>query len=246
MQLELFRLFAPPVDTTARPHHVIIGGRLIAYRLHRNRRRLSLRIDDRGLHAGAPRGLSLAEIEVFIHQHGEWVVRKLDELATHHTARHLSIHEGARIPLLGGEARIRLTQGGNRGLWQGDELWLAARPQADLALLARRALQRRALEHFRPRVAETARRIDRPAPALSLSAARTRWGSCSASGGIRLNWRLIHLATELGDYVVAHEVAHLLEMNHGPRFWAIVAELFPDWQAARAALRRQGATLPLI
>lgn len=244
-QLDLFRL-PPPVPGVAASRHLLLAGRIVAYTLRRDRRRLALRIDERGLAVGAPRGLTLAEIEAFIASHADWVTQKLDEYVDRAALRHPPIHDGARLPLLGREARIRVTAGNNRGLWADDELWLAARPTADLALLARRALQRRALEHFRPRLAAMVARLDRPMPALAISSARARWGSCSAQSGIRLNWRLIHLPPELIDYVIAHEAAHLVEMNHGPRFWAVVDSLHPDWRAARGELKRQGAALPLL
>lgn len=248
-QLELFRLplFAPTSDAAAaKTQHIILSGRIVGYELRRDRRRLAMRIDERGLRVGAPRAVSLAEIEAFIRGHGDWVLEKLAEFASRTTPRHLAIHDGARLPVLGQEVRVRVTSGGNRGYWQAEELWLAARPSADLAALARRALQRRALEHFRPRLVDLAVQAGRPVPALALSSARTRWGSCSVRTGIRLNWRLIHLPPQLIDYVIAHEVAHLVEMNHSPRFWAVVAELYPDWQAARGELKQRGAALPLF
>ena len=71
---------------------------------------------------------------------------------------------------------------------------------------------------------------------LGLSSAQTRWGSASASGSIRLNWRLIHFAMPTIDYVVAHELAHLREMNHSPRFWDVVRSVLPDYEAARMTL----------
>ena len=83
-------------------------------------------------------------------------------------------------------------------------------------------------------------------PPLALTSAGTRWGSCSRDSGIRINWRLIHLPAELGDYVVAHEAAHLVEMNHSPHFWQGVAHLCPDWQEAREILKRLGPDLPLF
>ena len=83
-------------------------------------------------------------------------------------------------------------------------------------------------------------------PAVGLSNARTRWGSCSSLSGIRLHWRLIHLPLPLIDYVVAHEVAHLVEMNHSPRFWSVVESLYPGHVAARKALRQAAAALPSI
>lgn len=245
-QLELFRL--PPFfgESTTRPQHLILSGRIVSYALRRDCRRLSLRIDERGLRVGAPRLVPLAAIEAFINSHGDWVLQKLDEHAGCTTPRHLPIHDGARLPVLGEEFNIRITGGANRGFWQDKELWLAVRPGADLSALARRALQRRALEHFRPRLTETVARIGRPLPPIALSSARTRWGSCSAKSGIRLNWRLIHLAPILVDYVIAHEAAHLVEMNHSPSFWALVESLYPDWRMARSELRRQGANLPLL
>ena len=81
-------------------------------------------------------------------------------------------------------------------------------------------------------------------PPLTLSAARTRWGSCSLKTGIRLNWRLIHFPPHVIDYVVAHELAHLREMNHSPSFWAVVGQLFPTYKAARADLKKLATTCP--
>lgn len=250
-QLGLFRLSPPPAaDTPGAQRHIVLAGRLVTYRLRRDRRRLALRIDERGLAVGAPPRLPLAEIEAFLLQHAHWVADKLDEHARRVAHRQLAIRDGTRLPLLGGEVTVRVAAGGNRGYWNtqaaGGELWVAARPGADLGQIARRALQRRALEHFRPRLAVMARQIGRPVPPLGLSSARTRWGSCSTRSGIRLNWRLIHFHPELIDYVIAHEVAHLVEMNHSPRFWAVVETLHPDWRRARHELKRQGAALPLI
>lgn len=248
-QLELFN-HLPPATAAPACRYLVVAGRLIGYALRRDRRRLSMRIDERGLHVGAPRWLPLTEIESFIASHGAWVLHKLDELTHQAARRHLPIHDGTRLPVLGGEAVVRLTTGANRGYWLEDagrrELWLAARPMADLALLARRALQRLMLEYCRPRLAEMAARLGQPFPPLSLSSAKSRWGSCSTQTGIRLNWRLVHLPPALVDYVIAHETAHLLEMNHGPRFWALVEKLHPGWREDRAALKRLGAALPLI
>ncbi len=244
-QLELFRKPGQHIQPVAQKH-LVIAGRLVAYTLRRDRRRLSLRIDERGLAVGAPRSVTLAEIEAFIRTHGGWVLEKLAAFAAEGARRHLPIHEGTRLPLLGGEVCVRVTAGANRAYWGADELWLAARPTADLAALARRALQRRAFEHFQSRVIENAARLGLAAPRLSLSSARTRWGSCSLRSGIRLNWRLIHLPPMLIDYVIAHEVAHLIEMNHSARFWRVVDSLHPDWRAARDALRREAARLPIF
>lgn len=247
-QPELFRL---PAGVAGDTRHLLLAGRLVPYRLRRDRRRLSMRIDERGLQVNAPRCVALADIEAFVAGHRDWVLAKLDEHAGQAARRHLPIHDGARLPVLGTEVEVRVTPGNNRGLWQqaesaADRLWLAARPSADLAALARRALQRRALEHFRPRLADAVARLGRPLPPLALTSARSRWGSCSTKSGIRLNWRLIHLPLAPIDYVIAHEAAHLVEMNHGPRFWATVERLYPEWRQARTLLKQLGPDLPLI
>lgn len=243
-QLSLFRL--PPAVPQPKMRHVHIGARIVAYELLSGRRRLSMTIDERGLRIGAPRLLPIAAVEEFVRAHGDWVLQKLDEHAARHVHRHIAIRDGAVFPLLGGEARVRVTAGANRALWDGDELVLAARADADLDALARRGLQRRALELFTERMALAAGLAGYRPPALGLSSARTRWGSCSNQTGIRLNWRLIHLPLDLIDYVVAHELAHLVEMNHSARFWVEVERLCPGWRAARRELKARAASIPVI
>jgi hypothetical protein len=245
-QLALFSL--PPAPPRPRERHLQLGARIVAYELRQGaRRRLAMTIDERGLRVGAPRHLSLGQIEAFVRSHADWVARKLDEFATRRAHRHLRICDGQRLPLLDGEATVRLTAGANRFRWHGDAtLELAARPTADLDALARRALQRRALDHFLARGEHFAARLGLPLPTLGLSSARTRWGSCSAKSGVRVNWRLIHLPARYADYVIAHELAHLVEMNHSPRFWAVVEGLVPDWRGLRAELKARAADIPLL
>ena len=85
-----------------------------------------------------------------------------------------------------------------------------------------------------------------PAPRVALSNARTQWGVCTEDGAIRLSWRLVHLEAALADYVVAHEVAHLVELNHSRRYWALLARLYPGWRAARERLELSARTLPVL
>ncbi|HQW19130.1 MAG TPA: SprT family zinc-dependent metalloprotease [Rhodocyclaceae bacterium] len=249
-QLSLFA--SPPAATTAtklppKQRHLHLGNQIIAYTLRQGcRRRLSLTVDERGLTIGAPQRITFAEIERFASQHAEWVLAKLAEYGARHGRRHIAIRDGINLPLLGGEITVRIASGANRCRWQEDILWLEARVDADHSALTRRALQRRALALFSERLAMYAGSMGRVAPPLGLSSARTRWGSCSTKTGIRLNWRLIHLPLTLIDYVVAHELAHLQEMNHSPRFWNVVESLYPDWRMARQELKVRGAEVPVL
>jgi predicted metal-dependent hydrolase len=100
-------------------------------------------------------------------------------------------------------------------------------------------LQRQARRVFEERCAHFAPRLGVRVRRLALSSATTRWGSASADGSIRLNWRLVHFAMPVIDYVVAHELAHLREMNHSAAFWEVVRSVVPDVDRVRARLREQ-------
>jgi predicted metal-dependent hydrolase len=99
------------------------------------------------------------------------------------------------------------------------------------------ALKRRAQAELPPRVAHYAALMGVAPSAVRISDAKSRWGSCSAKGSINLSWRLMLAEAPERDYVVVHELAHLREMNHSPRFWAVVAEVMPDYPARRVRLR---------
>jgi predicted metal-dependent hydrolase len=98
-------------------------------------------------------------------------------------------------------------------------------------------LQRQAKRVFEERCQLFAQRLGVRVTRLSLSSAATRWGSASADGSIRLNWRLVHFAMPVIDYVVTHELAHLREMNHSAAFWEVVRSVLPDYERSRGALR---------
>ena len=102
-------------------------------------------------------------------------------------------------------------------------------------------LQEEARRVFAERVALYAPMLGVQVSRISLSSARTRWGSASASGAIRLHWRLIHFSQDVIDYVVVHELAHLREMNHSPRFWAVVGSVLPGFEEARQRLKHLSA-----
>lgn len=237
-----------PLADNETPRTIALGDRIVPYVLRRAKRRtIGLSIDQRGLRVGAPPRASLREVESLILQHGEWVARKLDEWRSRRRPEPLKIVDGTQLPLLGEALHIRLAPGSNRALWNeqaSPTLTLCLRSTSDAARLLEKALRQKARQLFAARLDHYAVQLGLDVPALSLSTARTRWGSCSVKTGIRLNWRLIHFQPHIIDYVVIHELAHLREMNHSPRFWAVVEQLCPDYRKARNELKDLAAHCP--
>ena len=231
------------------PHSLLVEGTRVDLVLRRSARRsFALQVDHRGARVSVPLRTPLGEVERFVHSHGPWLLDRLRARAQAPRAQLLAVGEGVSVPLFGRALVLRLAPV-RAARWRGaadggEELLLPAGVDPQRVLV--RALRARALAWYRGRVEEYCHRLGVAVPPVSLSSAATRWGSCSTRSGIRLHWRLIHLEPALIDYVVAHEVAHLAEMNHSPRFWAVVERLCPDWRAARAALRRAAETLPVI
>lgn len=234
-----------PLAADETPRTIALGERIVPYVLRRAKRRtIGLTIDHRGLRVGAPPRASIKEVESLILRHGTWVTEKLDEWRTRRRPEVLQITDGMRLPLLGQVLEVRVAVGANRALWNAltpPVLTLFLRSPDDAARVLENALRKRALALFGERLALFAAGMGLALPPLSLSSARTRWGSCSLKTGIRLNWRLIHFPPPVIDYVVVHELAHLREMNHSAAFWRTVASVVPDYAALRRCLRDEPA-----
>ncbi|MBP6421372.1 MAG: M48 family metallopeptidase [Propionivibrio sp.] len=247
-QADLFRSSEKPLAQNETPRRIALGDRIVPYVLRRAKRRtIGLTIDQRGLRVGAPPRASLNEVESLIHRHGDWVIQKLDEWRSRLRPEPLAIVDGVQVPMLGKNLQIRIATGNNRAVWNelaDPVLTLCLRSPKDAAPQLEKALREKARLLFSQRLQHFAARLDVPAPPLALSSARTRWGSCSLKTGIRLNWRLIHFSEDVIDYVVAHELAHLREMNHGARFWRIVEQMYPECKRARAELKALAGAVP--
>jgi len=125
----------------------------------------------------------------------------------------------------------------------GDTLRVYVPLDADAGALVRNWLHAQASRLLAWRLTRIARKLGRAPSRFALSNAQTQWGSCTRRGHVRLNWRLVQAPLTLIDYVAAHELAHLIHLDHSPRFWAQVAELCPEALARRAELRTMGAAL---
>jgi len=237
----------PPTEASvAASRSITLAGQQVAYQLRRSRRRtIGLAIDQRGLRVGAPLQARLGDIESLIREHGQWVLDKLAAWRERPAAEKLAVADGTVISALGAALTVTVTPGSRqRWLFSGDKLHLFVPPAVAASAVLEKALREKARAVFGERLAHFAPGLGVATPPLRLSAARTRWGSCSHHGGISLNWRLVFMPLPVVDYVVAHELAHLREMNHSPRFWSVVEQLCPDWRARRLELRQLGRQIP--
>ena len=230
------------------PHSLTIEGRPITYLLRRSQRRtIGLGIDHRGLRIGAPLRARIGDIENLIRQHAQWVFDKLDNWPARHAKEAFVVQEGVSISVLGEPLTVSIDPQRQRGYvldHSARRIHLNGRQTPEIALV--KALQTEARLFFAERLAHYAGLMGVPTPPLRLSSARTRWGSCNHRGHIALNWRLIYMPLPVIDYVVAHELAHLKEMNHSPRFWSVVASLCPEWQSRRQELKQLALHIPVL
>jgi predicted metal-dependent hydrolase len=230
--------------------HLALAGRLVSYTIKRSSRRraISILVDEEGLRVGAPWEATQAAIERLLKRHADWVLRKLEEWQVRRApARHWT--DGETLMLLGEPFALKLCAHSSAVRIAGSDLvvGIAECGAAGIARHVHEWLHRQALACFRERVDHYRKLLGAgPPPEVHLSSARTRWGSCHSSGRIHLNWRLIQMPVRLLDYVVAHEVAHLVEMNHSQRFWRTVGKLVPDYAARRKELRHEGHRYLLI
>ncbi len=249
---------------------VRLGHALVAYEFKRGQRRsIGFSVGPHGLAVRAPKWVPLHEVDAALQEKSAWILRKLQEVRERHArlAEHrIEWRDGATLPFLGHSVVLRLDPAhvfaaagaelmadhaspadaatslpgssplmtlrlGLPGHASADQIRDTV--QAWLMRQAKRVFQER-LDHFAPLLGVQWKR-------LALSNAGTRWGSASADGSIRLNWRLVHFRMAVIDYVVAHELSHLREMNHGPRFWETVQSVVPDYAALRRQLREEAA-----
>lgn len=251
-------LLQPPRAPDAPPlRQLQLGSHTLDYVLRRSTRRsIGFMIDDDGLRVTAPKRITLAEIDNAIRAKQGWILGKLHERRERRAQRAqrapVSWNDGAVLPYLGGEIVLRLHQAArHRASFNREtqELHVWVTPlgtEQQLKDKVKAWFQQEAKQLFGARLDVYAAMLGVTYASYSLSSAGTRWGSCTIQRTIRLNWRLIHFPLTLVDYVVAHELSHLLEMNHSPRFWATVAKIYPDYDGAKQALRQRSQELPVL
>ena len=202
-------------------------------------------MDEHGLTVSAPWRSTERRIADVIRDAEQWVLKKLDVWSAL-PARNQTWMQGDTIRYLGRDLNLHLTAdtiATLATLQQGDclQVSLADPTHRDSVRAAVvKWYRRHALSNFSERISAFAPGLEVPVPRIFLSSARTRWGSCNARREVRLNWRLIQATQSTIDYVVVHELAHLIELNHSRRFWKLVASVCPHYREACAELDRMG------
>jgi len=240
---------------------MLLDGHRVGFELRRARRRsIGFVIGPEGLTVSAPRWVGVGDVEAALREKARWILRKLQE--QQERSRRLAQarvdwKDGTTLPFLGETVIVVVDPRVTGAVLHSDAASLpgvprltlhVGLPQGAAAAQLRDAvqswLQRQARRVFEERCAEFAQRLGVQVRRLSLSSASTRWGSARADGSIRLNWRLVHFAVPVIDYVVAHELAHLREMNHSGAFWEVVRSVMPDYEQARGVLKTE--VLPVL
>lgn len=223
------------------PLHWTISGVPVTVKRSARRRTVALQVRPGAVTLYAPERVPLSQLEALLNQRQDWVKRHLAQYAARPVSGQ-SYMDGAEVPFLGDTLTLRLEDHGRAAVRLGQALLLPSdAPERALSAWTRAAC----LVPYTALVTEYAARLGAAERlgTVRVSDTSTRWGSCSSRGDIRLHWKLSRAPLETLRYVALHEAAHLLEMNHSPRYWAHVARIMPDWQTQRRWLREHGQGL---
>lgn len=251
MSFALLRRTRTPAPPTPPPQERLheVAGRSLPLRIVENARarRLTLRIEPAGsLRMTVPPGMPAREIDGFLARHRGWLEERLAKLPDRPQVR-----PGVKLPFKGVPHSI-LHEASPRGtvlIGQDETGRPALVVHGDRRHLPRRLadfLKRQARAEIEPLVMKHAATVGRRAKAIRYRDTVSRWGSCTADGTLSFSWRIMMAPPAVIDYLVAHEVAHLKEMNHGPQFWKLCESLCPRTKEARAWLKRNGSALQAI
>jgi len=231
---------------TIEQRNIKLAGKSVSYTLRRSgkrRRSIGLSIDDRGLIVSMPQRAPERWLHSVLQDKAQWIVRQLAEWEARKPSA-LQWVDGQFIRFMGEPLTLRVVA----SLFDAQPLLRGRQLLVHVTDTANRHVVEQAVTQWYQREAEVLfkQRVELFAPlmrvspgAVALSSARTQWGSCTARGKVRLNWHLVKMPLRLIDYVVVHELAHLVEMNHSPAFWEVVAAVLPDYRRRRSELRRR-------
>lgn len=222
---------------------VVIDGRTLPVTIKTapTSRRLSLRVNAMtdGLLVVMPPGLSPRDALRFVHDKTDWIRARLADMPPR-----VPFEPGQTVPLLGTPHTITHDPAARRGVWaEGGTLWVSGLSEDHVPRRVSDFLLKRAREEITPRAHAHARALGKRVARVTVRDTRSRWGSCSSAGALSFSWRLVLAPERVLEYVVVHEVAHMVELNHSDRFWNLVTDLMPDNAAPRHWLKQHGTTL---
>ena len=218
------------------------NGETISYLLeHRQRRTVGLKITEEGLVVHAPKRIFAYQLNNILQEKSAWIINKLQARAANQVDA-IVWTTGENLLYLGQDIQLDIvTHSSNKALAFEDNILIIATPTPDKhALIQRKVIQwyqKQAELDFSRRLEIFAAKLSVPTPPLALSNAKSRWGSCNSRGEVRLNWRLLQAPPHIINYVICHELAHLKQMNHSAKFWAVVEQLFPNYKLAEKELK---------
>lgn len=230
---------------------VIWEGRRIEYTLIQSARRdvLFQALPEAGIRVYAPKYLGLRAVDGMVRERAGQLLEMQREVEARLEADRLAHPLGDGVPILieGRRRALRLVRGAKAsGEAVGDEYRLTLpEPDSEAAVRAalRSVLSAAALKRIRERIAHYAPRVGKSPGRVTIREQKSRWGSCSGKGNLNFNWKLVMAPPEVLDYVVVHELCHLHEFNHSPRFWALVEAQMPDYEIWKKWLKGHAGDL---
>lgn len=228
----------------------LASGETIPYQLERRiRRTVGLKITPDGLVVHAPKRIAQYQLETVLQQKADWILKKL-KASQQKQLPPLQWQDGTQLLLLGNPITLAVRHDSrSRAVHHAPGTLTLAQPNLDIAAISRKILlwyKKQAIEDFARRLEIFSAKLGVALPKLLISSARTRWGSCNSKREVRLNWRLVQAPPHLINYVICHELAHLKEMNHSAKFWAVVASIYPDYKNAEKELKAWSPQLHLM
>lgn len=220
----------------------LANGETISYLLeHRQRRTVGLKITADGLVVHAPKRIFAFQLNQILQEKSGWILNKLQAREANQVDA-VNWVDGEHLLYLGQDIQLNVTASqSNKTLTFEANILSVATPTPDHQVLIQRKViqwyQKQAGLDFSRRLEILAAKLGVPTPTLALSNAKSRWGSCNSRGEVRLNWRLLQAPPHIINYVICHELAHLKQMNHSAKFWAVVENLFPNYKTAEKELK---------
>lgn len=217
------------------------NGESISYLLERrSRRTVGLKITAEGLVVHAPKRIFEFQLNQILQEKSHWILNKLQAREANQIDK-IQWIDGEHLLYLGNDIQLKLINNVKKSTrFENSELQIHA-PEASIHEVCCRMVlmwyKKQALLDFSRRLEILSAKLGVPTPPLTLSNAGSRWGSCNSRGEVRLSWRLLQAPPNIINYVICHELAHLKQMNHSPKFYAVLESLFPNYKAAEKELK---------